>query len=139
MKMALNLQALRRSKVRKDNTIYGKAHRIMMNKFETPIIDDSTVEELAKKFPTLSVKRVMGGDIMIRSIKDTWMIIDEGRFYTLYHQNNQVVRGKNCHRFHLQDIFTDLNYIFASIVSHDEYALRRKKWDHRDLEDMYAS
>ncbi len=124
MRDILNLQALKHSKKRKDKAIWEKAHRIMQEKFETPEVSDQEIMEIAKDFPTLTVKVLIGGDISIRSFKDTWMIIDEGRFYTLYHsglEKDRGNRGRYKERYHLQDVFMDLNYIFASLVTHDDF------------------
>lgn len=127
MRDIINLQALKRSKNKKHNTIYGKAHRIMQEGYETPVFTEEEVFEIAKGFPTLSITILMGGDITVRSVKDNWIIRDEGRFYTLYHKGISFDNGRTKERFHIQDVFKDLNYIFASIVSHDEYALGIKK------------
>lgn len=127
MKEIINLQALRRSRITKHNTIYEKAHRIMGEGYSTPELNEEEIMDIAKDFPTLSIRVLMGGDITVRSVKDYWMIRDEGRFYTLYHKGILFDRGRVKERFHIQDVFKDLNYIFASIMSHDEYALGIKK------------
>lgn len=127
MKDIINLQALRRSRSRKHNTIYNKAHRIMQENYKTPEYKESEIMDIAKDFPTLSVNVLMGGDINIKSVKDRWTIRDEGRFYTLYHKGSVLDKGRFKERYHIQDVFKDLNYIFASIVSHDDYALGIKK------------
>jgi hypothetical protein len=136
MRDIINLQALKRSKNTKHNTIYKKAHRIMMDGYETPEISDEEVLEMAKAFPTLTVSIVMGGDISVVSVKDKWMIRDEGRFYTLYHKGMQFDKGRIKERFHIQDVFYDLNYIFASIVSHDEYALGIQKRNPHEIAEL---
>lgn len=123
MRDILNLQALKRSRNRKHNTIYNKAHRLMQEEFATPELTDEEVLGFANGFPTLTVKCLMGGDISIRSVRDEWIIRDEGRFYTLYHKGISMYKGRIKDSFHVQDIFRDLNYIFASVVSHDDYAL----------------
>lgn len=127
MRDIINLQALKRSKNRKHNTIYNKAHRIMQKQYQTPNVTEQDIMEMAKKFPTLTVNVLVGGDIVIRSIKDSWMVRDEGRFYTLYHKGMSFDKGRTKERYHIQDVFRDLNYIFASIVSHDDYALGIRK------------
>jgi hypothetical protein len=123
MRDTLNLQALKHSKHRKHNTIYDKAHRMMQQGFETQDMSESEILEIAKRFPQLEVKVMIGGDIIIKSKKDTWVVIDEIRFLTLYHKGRVVEKGRMKERYHVQDVFYDIEFIFASIISHDDYAL----------------
>lgn len=127
MRDAVNLQTLRRSKSTKQNSIYKKAHRIMDENYSTPVVTDEEILNIAKDFPSIEVEVRMGGNIAVRSVKDSWMIRDEGRFYTLYHKGLFICKGRNKDSYHVQDVFRDLNYIFASIVSHDEYSMGIKK------------
>lgn len=136
MRDALKLQTLKRSPHRKHQTIYKKAHRIISEGFETPVLSDKKIIALAEKFPTLTVKPLIAGNISIQSFKDEWIIVDEGRFYTLYHKSLGFDKGRIKERFHLQDVFKDLNYIFASVVSHDDYTMGIKKRTPEEVEYM---
>lgn len=136
MKDIIDLKALKKSRSKKHQKIYEKAHRIMKSSFETPDLKNSEVMEIASKFPSLNVNILMGGDITVRSLKDTWIIRDEGRFYTLYHGGSIFSHNRIKEHYHIQDIFSDLSYIFASIISHDEYALgirRRNAYEVAEL------
>jgi len=123
MKDRLKLQNFKNSKNRKYNTIYLKAQRIMDNKFETEIVTEQKVTDLVSKYPTLSAKLLMGGDVLIRSKKDSWLVRDEARFFTLYHKVIHFEKAKIVERYHVQDVFYDIDFVFASIVSHDDFAL----------------
>lgn len=123
MRDILNLQALKHSKNKKRKTIYQKAHRIMQKGWETKELTEEEVLAIASKYPSLSVTVLIGGDILIRSKKDTWLIRDEVRFYTLYHKGLVFNKSKTREMYHIQDVFYDVEFIFASIISHDDYAL----------------
>lgn len=138
MRDIINLQALKRSKNTKHNTIYRKAHRIIESSYETPNIPERDILKMAEKFPTLTINILVGGDITIRSIKDHWLIRDEGRFYTLYHRTLYFGSTRTREVYHIQDVFRDLNYIFASIVSHDDYALGIKKRNAYEVLDLIS-
>lgn len=122
----LDLQRLKNRKG-KHRKIYEKAHRIMKQGWKTPDLSEKEILDIANKYPTLNVKVLINNDIVVRSIKDSWLIIDEGRFYTLYHKGIVFEGRKAKESYHLQDVFYDLNYIFASIVSHDEYKMGIKQ------------
>lgn len=139
MRDTVNLQMLRKSRNTKHNTIYGKAHRIINENYSTPYLKEVEVMSLAEGFPTLAVHVVMGGDIAIRSIKDNWMIRDEGRFYTLYHKGVLTDKGRYKDSYHVQDVFKDLNYIFASIVSHDDFKMGVKKRSAHGIKELICS
>lgn len=123
MRDILNLQALKHSKNKKHNTIYEKAHRIMQQGWETAELSEKEILEIASRFPKLQVMVQIGGDIIVRSKKDTWLIRDEVRFLTLYHKGLCLEKGRTRERYHVQDVFYDLEFILASIISHDDYAL----------------
>jgi hypothetical protein len=123
MRDILNLQALKHSKNRKHNTIYEKAHRIMQEGWETEELSEKQVLDIAERFPQLDVTVTVGGNIIVRSKKDTWVIVDEIRFLTLYHKGTIISKGRVKEKYHVQDVFYDLEFIFASIISHDDYAL----------------
>lgn len=123
MKDILNLQALKYSRNKKHNTIYEKAHRIMKKGFETTEMSEEDILAMAQRFPQLDIRVVIGGDMIVKSKKDVWMIVDEGRFISLYHKKVVFEKGKVKDRYHIQDIFYDLEFTLASIISHDDFAL----------------
>lgn len=136
MKQKLNLKALRFSKKRKHNKIYEKSVRFREEGSRTPYLKEEEILEIAGKYPTLDVKVLIGGNISIKSFKDNWVIVDEGRFYSLYHKGTIFDKGRIKDMYHIQDIFKDLNYIFASVVSHDDYAMGIKKRTLVELEEL---
>jgi len=138
MREFLDLKRLKRSKDTKHHTIYKKAHRIIAEKYETPELSEMEIHQIAKDFPSLNVKALATGIVEVRSVKDEWMIVDEGRFYTLYHQGFYVYCSRIKDKFHVQDVFKDLNYIFASIVSHDDYTMGIEKRGYEDLLDVVS-
>ncbi|HDR8453967.1 TPA: hypothetical protein QC364_000759 [Bacillus cereus] len=138
MRDILNLKTLKRSKLPKHKTIYKKAHRLINEDYATPDLTNEEILEIAKDFPTLSVNIIVGGDISIKSIVDSWIIKDEGRFYTLYHSALVSDNGRYKERFHLQDVFKDLNYIFASVVSHDDFAMGIQRRNEYDVLEMIS-
>jgi hypothetical protein len=136
MRDILNLQALKHSKNKKHRTIYEKAHRIMAQGWETKELSEEEIMQIASKYPTLKVTVLVGGDILVQSKKDTWLIRDEVRFYTLYHKGMVFEKGRIKEKYHVQDVFYDIEFIFASIVSHDDYALGIQARTTQDLIDM---
>jgi hypothetical protein len=131
----LNLKDLAKSEKRKHNKISEKAHYIMSEKHETPELTDEQILEIAKDFPTLDVKVMISGDISVKSFKDSWIIRDEVRFYSLYHREVSYKFGKEKEKFHIQDVFRDLDYTFASIVSHDEYKVGIRRLSPKQVEE----
>lgn len=123
MRDTLNLQSLKHSKFEKHRKIYKKAHKIMAKGFETEELSKEQIMDIAKRYPKLQVSVIIGGDIVVRSVHDTWIIKDEGRFISLYHKAFVLEKGKRKEKYHIQDIFYDLDFAFASIVSHDEFKL----------------
>lgn len=138
MRQKLNLKALKRSSEEKHHTIYKKAHKLLAERNTTPELSEVEIHKIAKEFPSLSVRVLASGVMSVNSVKDEWMIVDEGRFYTLYHRDFYVYCSRMKERFHVQDVFKDLNYIFASIVSHDDYKLGIEKRSLGDLLDMIS-
>ncbi len=136
MRDILNLQALKHSKSRKHQTIYEKAHRLLQKGWETVELSESQILEIASAFPQLSVKVAIGGDIIIKSKKDTWVLRDEVRFYTLYHKSFTIERGRMKDRYHVQDVFYDLEFVLASVISHDEYKLGTGKLNMRKVQEL---
>jgi hypothetical protein len=136
MRDILNLQALKHSKHRKHNSIYDKAQRIMQSEFETEELSDEEILEIASRFPQLDVRVLIGGDVVIKSKKDTWIVRDEVRFLTLYHKAIVLNKGRVKDKYHVQDIFYDFEFIFASIISHDDYALGIRSRTCEDIKDI---
>lgn len=123
MRQELDLQKLRKSRNRKHQEIYKKAHRIMDKNLKATSYSTNEVVDIAKMYPMLSVKMLIGGDIYVKSKLDDWIIHEENRYYVLYHKGYIVEKRKIKERYHIQDVFFDLAYIFDSIVSHDEYKM----------------
>lgn len=101
----------------------------MQKGWKTEELSESEILEMANRYPQLDVRVLVGGDIIVRSKKDSWLIRDEVRFLTLYHKALIFEKGKVREKYHVQDIFYDLEFIFASIVSHDNYSLGIKRAD----------
>ncbi|PEA25886.1 hypothetical protein CN984_12675 [Bacillus cereus] len=136
MRDTLNLQALKRSKLEKHHTIYKKANKIMAKGFETEELSDEQVMDIANRYPRLKVSIVMGGDIIVRSLNDTWIVKDEGRFISLYHKALILENGKTKEKYHIQDIFYDLDFVFASIISHDDFRLGIKSRTTDEIQEI---
>ena len=136
MRDTLNLQALKRSKHEKCRTIYKKAHRMMAKGFETEELSDEQIMDIANRYPQLKVSVIIGGDIIVRSKKDTWIVKDEGRFISLYHKALILENGKTKEKYHIQDIFYDLDFVFASIISHDDYMLGIKSRTTDEIQEI---
>lgn len=137
MRDTLNLQALKRSKLEKHHTIYKKANKIMAKGFETEELSDEQVMDIANRYPRLKVSIVMGGDIIVRSLNDTWCVRDEGRFISLYHKDTIILEsGKEKEKYHIQDIFYDLDFVFASIISHDDYRIVGKSRTTDEIQEI---
>jgi hypothetical protein len=136
MRDILNLQALKRSKVKKHNTIYEKAHRIMQKGWETVELSEAEIMEIANRFPQLKVQVLVGGDILVKSKKDTWLIRDEIRFFTLYHKGLLLQNGRTREKYHVQDVFYDIEFILASIISHDDYSMGIRSRNTDDIQKL---
>jgi hypothetical protein len=136
MKDFLDLQALKHSRYRKHHAIYDKAQRMMQSEFETEELKDEEILEIASRFPQLDVRVLIGGDVLIKSKKDTWIVRDEVRFLTLYHKATVMRKGRVKDRYHVQDIFYDFEFIFASIISHDDYALGIRSRTCKDIDEI---
>lgn len=139
MRDIINLQALKRSTKRKHNAIYEKANRIIGEGFETQELSEDEVIAIASKYPQLEIRVLIGGDILVKSKKDTWMIRDEVRFLTLYHKTLGFKNGRLNDKYHVQDVFYDLEFTLASIISHDDYMLGIQKRTNDDILEMVQS
>lgn len=123
MREKLDLQALKNSKVRKHRTIYNKAIRLLERGLGVKELSEEEILELISKYPTLKVRILIGGDISVVSKKDTWMIKNEGDWFTLYHKGIVIEKRRIKEQYHIQDIFYDLDYVFKSIVRHDDFTM----------------
>ena len=135
LRSTLNLKHLKRSEYPKNNTIYEKAQRMMAMKWVTEDLTESEIEDIANKYPTLRSKIVIGGDIIVRSQGHSWLIRDEGRFITLYHK--RLVSRQD--KYHVQDVFFDLEYVFASIHSHDLYYMGKATMSNEDILELVGN
>lgn len=136
MKHVLSLKTLKYNKSR----IYKKAHKLMREGFKTTPLSESEVMKLASKYPSLSIKIFVGGDISIRSARgDVWRIVDEGRFYVLYHEFSYSIKPlKSSELSHVQDVFKDLEYTFESIMNHDQFTMGIYPTKGRYVDNDYA-
>lgn len=131
----LNLRMLGNSKFAKHKKIYKKAMSMIESGFQTKKVSDNEVYELAKNFPDLNVHVNIQG-LTIKSKCDKWFVVDEGDFLALYHETLQSAKGKMKQVYHIQDVFYDLEFLFASIVSHDEYKIHNKTSTIEEVKDM---
>lgn len=63
--------------------------------------------------------KILGEDLYIDSIFDSWYIADVGKYVELHHKNTL---NKN---YHLQRRFTNIMQAVDSVVKHDTYKLNR--------------
>lgn len=136
MKDVLNLRALRLSSKRKERAIYEKACRIQGRKKDTEELTEEQILNIAKDYPCLKVKVSFGGNILVRSQMNSWLIRVEQDFITLYHKTLAISRGKTVEKYHVQDVFGDVEYALASILSHDDYVLGISARNNSDIRDM---
>lgn len=126
VKRNLSLKELKNDTSEKHKKIYNKAMYIINKGFHSPTLSYMELKLIAENFRSygLSVSVAISGDMTVRSKCDDWTIIDEGRFYVLYHELTVVgVNGKARKEVHVQDVFEDLNFLFASIVKHDDFKM----------------
>lgn len=121
----LNLRMLGNSKFAKHRKIFKKATSMIESGFRTKKMSDKEIYELAEKFPNLNIHVNIQG-LTINSKCDKWFVVDEGEFLALYHETLQSAKGKTKQVYHIQDVFYDLEFLFASVVSHDEYKIHNK-------------
>lgn len=119
-----NLHALRNSKKPKYNKIGDKIYSCIQDNQEvTPFTD----EEIHNKCNKLGLRCAISinGNLSIKSRCDSWMLINNTHYWTLYHGDIKYNKtaGKAQNNYHLQDVFSDLDFALASIVTHDAYAL----------------
>jgi len=82
----------------------------MSEKFETPQLSENEILTMTKSFPCIEARVLIGGDVLIIvSKKDTWLIRDEVRFYTLFHKGTIVSKGRTKEKYHIQDVFMITN------------------------------
>ena len=137
MKEKLNLRALRRSGNVKHTKIYKKATRMITEGFQTADLSSEEIMEIASRYTKLKKVRVLiGGDIIIISKADTWVLKNEGNFLALYHRSMVMSEGRMKESYHIQDVFYDLEYALASIVSHDEFVLGIKNRTPEEVNEL---
>lgn len=120
----INLNKLKKSGIPKLRKIYEKACKIKTSGYIIPEICEEAIYEIASKYTQLKVSTSLNGDIVnVRSKCDKWMAVKEDSFYTLYHEELEVKNSKFIYSYHIQDIFLDLDFLLASIISHDEYKM----------------
>lgn len=129
----LNIRALRLSKSRKHNSIHKKASQMIIDGWKTKELSEFEILEMASMYQDLDISIMIGGIISVKSKKDSWLIRDEVRFFSLYHKSWEIANGKMRESYHIQDVFYDLEYVFASIESHDDYTLGIKERGNQDL------
>lgn len=138
MRDTLNLRALKHSSTPKHRKIYDKAHRIMKEGFFTAELLEHEIMEIASKYPSIKAKVLFNGDIIITSKRDTWFVRDEVRFLTLYHRGSIINKGRRKEHYHIQDVFYDLDFLIASIVSHDDHALGIASRNMNEVSELVA-
>lgn len=136
MKDFLNMQILKNSKKIKHRKIYEKIAKIIEHNLKQEYLTEDEIIEIANKYPTLNVSVMVNNIVAVRSRKDNWLIIDEGRFYILYHKSLVIRHGKFREKYHIQDVFYDIEYVFASIVSHDIYAINGIRNTNKDIAEL---
>lgn len=72
----------------------------------------------------------------VLTLQTAWVIRDEGRFYSLYHSGSVMDKGRLKEVFHIQDVYVDLQYLFASVVTHDDYSMGVQKRNPLELLDL---
>ena len=134
----IDLQNLRKSTVTKHRKIYEKAMKMLNENYLTPELSHMELEILAERFKDygLRVNVTISGDITVRSKCDNWVVVDEGNYYVLYHETTVGSRGKNRHSYHIQDVFYDLDFLMASIVTHDDYKMSRERPNLGDIKNL---
>lgn len=123
MKKELNIRALRHSKKGKHQKIYKKIKGLELAQHEVSEWSEDDVNQLAKRFSELEIKMAAGGDVIVRSRKDSWRLCDEVNFIAMYHRNINIKGGKVVDSWHVQDVFEDLPFALASIIAHDNYKI----------------
>lgn len=132
----VNLQRLKKSGLPKHKKIYDKAMKMIWSDYVTPKLSESEIMGIAERYQPLKVSVTINGDITVCSKCDRWAIIDEGAFYTLYHESMSIKAGKFVQEYHIQDVFYDLDFLFASIISHDEYKMSNSASTMDDIESL---
>lgn len=133
----INLMKLKNSSLPKHKKIYNKALRIMAEGNNISTLSESEIEKIAMKYPQLKVHPTINGDVINISSKcDNWIAVNENLFFTLYHEELECKNGKFTHGHHVQDVFYDLDFLLASIVSHDEYKISNVENTMDDIREL---
>jgi len=120
----INLSKLKYSTLPKHRKIYKKAVEIIGSGNKIPPISEEVVNTYASKYPQLKIRTTINEDLInIRSRCDNWIVVNEGDFLTLYHEELDTRHGKFMRVHHVQDVFYDLDFLLASIISHDEFKI----------------
>lgn len=120
-----NLKALKKSKNKKYNKI-GDKISTLLSENTTVKYKDEQVEKMCDIL-NFRCNVLINGDITIRSVCDSWIIVDNDTFFTLYHRGVKGKIGQGEEVYHLQDVFADLEFALISIKSHDEFKMRTAK------------
>lgn len=72
----------------------------------------------------INIRLIPGGNLEVSSKCDKWLVFVEDHFMTLVHMNN---RG-NINNYHTQRRYYTYNYMFKSIVQHDQYKFESRSF-----------
>lgn len=107
----------------KTKKILKKINRIIDENLKTEELTDEELLSIAEKF-NLSIKISVNGNYYITSKLDEWHVVDEGCYYILLHNEKTIAHNaKEYNDEHIQDVFYSMEYLMASIVSHDMFKL----------------
>lgn len=127
------------AKSRKKGKRYNKIMKIE-EKIKRLNIENNRIKKLDEaeivakaEFYGLKVRMYINGDIEVSSAFDKWLVVCAPSHYKLYHMGVESIGGKNKDHYHLQDAFADIDFMFASIYSHDDYKIGIKKRRCTDL------
>ncbi len=134
----INIQKWRNNKNIKHRKIYNKAKEIIERELAMEEIEtEERLNELRNRFPSLRINIVAGANLTVGSLKDEWLVVNDGRFYALYHGGKFTSRlNKTTESYHIQDVFYDIEFLLASIVSHDNYEFGKKEYSMKDIGNM---
>lgn len=125
---APNVRALKKSKVKKYNKIGAKIHELIKVGNETITYTEKEVQDMCEHLGFVS-NVLINGNISISSKCDSWIIVDNDNYWTLYHRGTTGLNIKHAvESYHLQDVFADLEFAIVSIKSHDDYKIGKKKY-----------
>lgn len=121
-----NVKALCESLIPKYQKI-GEKIKLMMASGNTTIAhSDEKVVRMCDKLG-LSCSIDIQGNISIRSKCDSWIIIDNESYWTLYHMGKHSSRlneGRVSEKYHIQDVMSELEFALSSIKTHDNHSMQ---------------